>query len=95
MAKQKPEPALLKGWQEIAKFLSQPVALVQRWAKHSKMPVSRQGRYVVASPEDLNLWLARESGGEPVHVVTESTDLAGDLRRGLAYVRKRNEGKVR
>ena len=94
MAKQKPEPTLLKGWQEIANFFSQPVAVVQRWAKQSKMPVSRQGRNVVANPEDLNHWLSAESGGEPVHVVTEATDLAGDLRRALALVRQRHDGKA-
>jgi hypothetical protein len=83
MAKRK-EPEQLKGWEKIAQFLSQPVAVAQRWAKQSGMPVSRQGRLVVASPEELNRWLGQESGGEPVHVATESTDLAADLRRGLA-----------
>ena len=93
MAKQKPQSALLKGWPEIAKFLGQPVAVVQRWAKQSKLPVSRQGRFVVANPTDLNEWLARESGGGPVHVVNESTDLAGDLRRALADVRQSSKGE--
>jgi hypothetical protein len=37
----KSEP--LKGWQQIAAFLGQPVSVAQRWAK-SGMPVSREGR---------------------------------------------------
>jgi hypothetical protein len=86
------EPELVKGWQAIAEFLGQPVAVVQRWAKQSGMPASRKGRLVVASPEELNQWLGRESGGVPVRVVTESTDLAADLRRGLAYVREHHKG---
>jgi len=51
------------------------------------MPVTRQGRFVVASPDELNRWLGRESGGEPVQVATSETDLSAELKRGLAYVR--------
>jgi hypothetical protein len=79
------QPDTLKGWQHIAAFLGQPVSVAQRWAK-AGMPVTRQGRLVVASPEDLNKWLGRESG-EPVHVATEEADLSSELKRGLAYVR--------
>jgi hypothetical protein len=81
---------ILKGWQAIAKFLGQSPAVVERWARESGMPVTRQGRYVVASPEELNRWLGRESG-EPVHVATESADLAVDLKRGLSYVRSQRK----
>ena len=63
------EPETLKGWQQIAKFLGQPVATTQRWAK-SGMPVTRQGRYVTAVPEELNRWLSRESGAQPIHIAT-------------------------
>ena len=93
MVKQQPESDLLKGWPEIAKFLGEPVAVVQRWAKQSKLPVSRQGRFVVATPDDLNQWLAAESGGEEIHVVHESTDLTGDLKRALASVRQGSKGE--
>jgi hypothetical protein len=86
-SKRKPKLAhSLKGWQDIAKFLGQPVSVVQRWAKHSGLPVSRQDRNVVASRDELNSSLGRESG-EPVHVATEQTDLSAELKRGL-YVRK-------
>jgi len=83
--KSKDQPVPLKGWRHIAAFLGQPVSVAQRWAK-TGMPVARQGRLLVASPEELNKWLDRESG-EPVHVATEETDLSSELKRGLAYVR--------
>jgi hypothetical protein len=95
MATRKPESKTdtLKGWHAIARFLGQSPAVAERWARESGMPVSRQGRYVVASPEELNRWLGRESG-EPVHVATESGDLAADLKRGLSYVRtQRKQGR--
>ena len=80
-------PTSLKGWQQIASFLSQPISVAQRWAKSSGMPVTRQGRFVTATPEELNKWLGREAGDEPLHVATPETDLAAELKRGLAYVR--------
>jgi hypothetical protein len=94
MAKRKTESEFLKGWQEIAKFLGQPVSTAQRWAK-SGMPVARDGRRVHASPEELNRWLGRESGGEPVQIATETGDLSADLRRGLSYVRKHSTAHKR
>ena len=81
------EPDVLKGWQQIAAFLGQPVSVAQRWATDG-MPVRKQGRYVQSTREELNRWLGRESAGEPVQIATETVDLAADLRRGLAYVRK-------
>jgi hypothetical protein len=92
MANKNSNPELLKGWQAIAGFLGQTPAVVERWARHSGMPVSRQGRFVTASPEELNRWLGRESG-EPVHVASESGDLAADLKRGLSYVRSQRKSK--
>ena len=85
MAKAKQQKSL-DGWQEIAAFLGQPISVAQRWAK-SGMPVAREGRRVLASPEELNCWLGREVS-EPVQIATESAD----LRRGLSYVRK--QGRV-
>jgi hypothetical protein len=76
----------LKGWKEIAEFLGQPISVAQRWAT-TGMPVTRQGRFVVATPEELNKWLGKESG-EPVHVATNDTDLSAELKRGLSHVRK-------
>jgi hypothetical protein len=79
-------PSSLKGWQQIAEFLRQPTSVAQRWAK-TGMPVGRQGRNVTATQDELNQWLGREAGGEPLHVSTPEVDLAAELKRGLAYVR--------
>jgi hypothetical protein len=81
------EADILKGWQQIAAFLGQPVSVAQRWATEG-MPVRRQGRYVESSRKELNGWLGRESASEPVQIVTQATDLNAELKRGLAFVRK-------
>ena len=73
----------LKGWQQIARFLGEPVTVVKRWASEG-MPVVEQGRFVTSSPEQLNAWLGREAG-KPVHITTPQTDLASELKRGLAF----------
>ena len=83
------EPKTLKGWQQIAAFLGQPPAVVQRWASEG-MPVHREGRFVSTTPEELNAWLGNESG-KPVHVATEETDLTAELKRGLSFVRHENK----
>jgi hypothetical protein len=86
--------ASLKGWQQIATFLGQPLSVAQRWAK-SGMPVTRQGRNVYAAPEELNHWLGRDAA-EPVQIASESTNLSSELKRGLSYVRKHSAaGKKR
>ena len=87
------QPATLKGWQQIAAFLGHPAAVVQRWASEG-MPVRRQGRYVETTPEELNAWLGKESG-KPVHVATDATDLAAELKRGLSYVRGGRQPKAK
>jgi hypothetical protein len=74
----------LRGWPAIAQFLGLPISTVHRWAKEG-MPVRREGRNVVASPEELNRWLQRTSGeAADVHVVTPGTDLLKDLRASVA-----------
>ncbi len=93
-SKPKTESESLKGWQQIAAFLGQPVAVAQRWAR-SGMPVEKRGRYVYSSPEALNRWLGRESAGEPVQIATEETDLGAELRRGLSFVRTHGGKKKR
>src|SRR5205814_1103992 len=80
-----PPPAILKGWEQIASFLGQPMNVAQRWGTDA-MPITRQGRYVIATPEELNRWLGRESGGEPLRVASADVDLSVELKRGLAYV---------
>ena len=83
------EPDVLKGWQQIAAFLGQPVSVVQRWATEG-MPVRKRGRYVESSREELNGWLGRESAGEPVQIASEETDLSAELKRGLTFVRNQS-----
>ncbi len=56
------------------------------------MPVTREGRRVQASPEELNRWLGKEAA-EPVQIATETTDLSSELKRGLSYVRKQRQGQ--
>jgi hypothetical protein len=85
----KSQPETLKGWQQIASFLGEPVSVVQRWASEG-MPVHREGRFVSTSTEELNAWLGKESG-KPVHVATEDTDLASELKRGLSFIRGKNQ----
>ena|ERR1700688_2000111 len=90
MAKAK-QPELLDGWQKIAEFLGQPSSVAQRWGK-SGMPVTHEGRRVLASPEELNRWLGREVS-EPVQIATETGDLTSELKRGLSFVRKHTPGR--
>jgi len=87
------QPQILKGWKEIAEFLGEPVSVVKRWRAEG-MPVVDQGRLVTSSPEELSAWLGRESG-KPVHVVTPETDLASELKRGVAFARKSAKNQKR
>lgn len=87
------ETNALRGWQQIAAYLGHPSAVVQRWASEG-MPVRRQGRFVTTTPEELNAWLGRESG-KPVHVATEETDLAAELKRGLSFIRGEKGAKAK
>jgi len=80
------QPETLKGWKEIAEFLGEPISVVKRWRSEG-MPVVEQGRFVTSSPEQLSAWLERESS-KPVHVVTPETDLASELKRGIAFARQ-------
>ena len=89
--KAKSKEPVLKGWREIAEFLGQTVSVAQRWQK-SGMPVTREGRFVHASPEELTAWIGTERDKkEPVHIASEGEDLLGDLKQGLSYVRKQQK----
>jgi phage terminase Nu1 subunit (DNA packaging protein) len=88
-AKKNEDPSLLKGWKQIATFLGLPTSTAQRWAQ-SGMPVTREGQLVVASPDEINRWLGRETS-EPVHIATNSADLSAELRRGLSFVKKQKQ----
>jgi hypothetical protein len=87
----KSKSGTLKGWTKIAEFLGQTISVAQHWQK-SGMPVTREGRSVHASPEELTAWVGTELGHkEPVHIASEGEDLLGDLKQGLTYVRKRRK----
>jgi len=94
-ASTKPEsqPETLKGWKQIAEFLGEPVSVVKRWRSEG-MPVVEKGRFISTSPEQLNAWLAQESG-KPVQVVTPQTDLSAELKRGIAFARRTKKGQNR
>jgi len=95
MPKQKKPDESLKGWAAIAKFLSQPVPTVQRWSNEG-MPVTRIGRYVAASPSELERWLTREAGAkETIHIPSGKTDLVADLKRGLSEARRTHRKRSR
>ena len=49
---------------------------------------------MTTTPEELDSWLGRESG-KPVHVATEGTDLAAELKRGLSFVRSEKAAKAK
>jgi hypothetical protein len=88
MPKQKKPDETLKGWAAIAKFLGQPVPTVQRWGTEG-MPLTRIGRYVAASPAELEGWLTKEAGAkQTIHIPTGNADLLTDLKRGLSEARK-------
>jgi hypothetical protein len=90
-SKPKSERRVLGGWGEIAEFLGQTVSVAQRWQKLG-MPVSREGRSVYASPEELTAWVGTERGQkEPVHIASENEDLLGDLKQGLSYIRRQRK----
>ena len=56
------------------------------------MPVTRVGRSVYASPEELTAWVGTERGQkEPVHISREGEDLLGELKQGLSYIRKQKK----
>jgi hypothetical protein len=80
------QPETLKGWKAIAAFLGEPMSVAQRWESEG-MPVSRAGRTVTSTPQQLNAWLGRVSD-KPVHIVTPETDLATELKRGIAFARQ-------
>ena len=78
----------LTSWKQIAEYLHKSVNTVQRWAREG-MPVRREGRYVVASPEALAQWLGRgEWTVTPVHVEPPNEDLTTELKKSVATARK-------
>jgi hypothetical protein len=72
----------LKGWASIARFLGQPVSLVQRWSKTEQLPVEKKGRYVVTTKDALNRWLGHS------RIPTSADDLTQDLKAALKSAKR-------
>jgi len=87
--KRKDTSATLRGWKAIADYLSQPASTAQRWGKDG-MPIRREGRNVVADPQELNAWLGREAHAPAaVTISSQSEDLTADVKQGLSAIRKK------
>jgi hypothetical protein len=64
------------GWKEIEGFLGLPISAAQRWAR-SGMSITREGRRVEASVEELN-----RMGRETSEPAGSHCDRVGRLERG-------------
>ena len=84
-------PSRLKGWVAIAEFLGQTPSVAQRW-HHEGMPVTVEGRFVYAEPEELTRWVGTESGKvSPVHIASDDENLVEDLKQGLSFVKSKRK----
>ena len=83
-AKPKSKGRVLKGWGEIAEFLGQTLSVAQRW-QNEGMPVTREGRFVYASPEALTAWVGTERGKNepPFTSPAKARTWLADLKQGL------------
>src|SRR5579872_1526062 len=90
-SKSNPVSGELKGWQEIAAFLGQSVAVAQRWARSEGMPTERKGRYVFASREKLNQGLDVNPGNRSRFQRSRET-LAGTSGKHCLSPGRRSEG---
>jgi hypothetical protein len=53
---------------------------------------TKRGKVIIADRELLTKWVGTEMvRREPVHIASEDEDLMADLRRGLSYVRKKQD----
>ncbi len=90
-AKPKSNSPVLKGWGQIAEFLGQTPAVAQRWQKEG-LPVTREGRFVHASRDQLTAWIGMERGKkESLHIASAGEDLMADLKQGLSYARRQRK----
>ncbi|HSS99385.1 MAG TPA: hypothetical protein VLK33_20260 [Terriglobales bacterium] len=81
----------LKGWAAIAEFLGQTPSVAQRW-HHEGMPVTVEGRFVYAEPEELTKWVGTEMGRvKPVHIASDDENLVEDLKQGLSFVKSKKK----
>jgi hypothetical protein len=84
-------PEKLQGWKAIAEYLGIGTATAQHWAK-TGMPVKREGRFMVADPEELRAWLGEEAHlPAPAAVLApgaERTDITAALKESITVLRR-------
>jgi|ERR1051325_1218376 hypothetical protein len=86
---EKESSSRLKGWKAIAEFLGQTPSVAQRW-HHEGMPVTVEGRFVYAEPEELTQWVGTEVGRvKPVHIASDDENLVEDLKEGLRFMKSK------
>ena len=92
--KPKEPPAKLQGWTAIASYLGVSKATAEHWAK-TGMPVKREGRFTVATPDELRKWLGREAHmpGPAVLMPTPGTDISAALKESLSAVRRKKRSQ--
>jgi hypothetical protein len=66
--RQEPASTTLRGWNQIATYLGQPVATAQRWAK-SGMPVRKLGRVIVSRLESAKVLVQARRGWDGVQAL--------------------------
>lgn len=87
MAKKAVQSVTLKGWAAIAGFLGTSPASAQTWAKQG-MPVKREGRFTIADPAEVQVWLGQQSHmPKPTHILTNDTDIAAALKYSISVVK--------
>jgi hypothetical protein len=81
----------LKGWKAIGTYLGISPSAAQRWADNG-MPVKREGRFMVAQPEELRGWVGRESHmPEAAHIVTPETDISAALKASITATKRQKK----
>ena len=71
--KDRPLPALLTTWKEIADYFGKSLRTMQRWERETGLPIHRpdpKRRILFAVPDELDVWLRRqrETEAEPVQL---------------------------
>ncbi len=56
------------------------------------MPVTVEGRFVYAEPEELTRWVGTDAGKiKPVHIASDEENLVEDLKQGLKFVQSKKK----
>lgn len=86
---QQEPPRILKGWKAIGEYLGVGASEAERWAAGLGMPVSKVGRGIVASEQELREWIAKQSHMPgPAIVLNREADIAEALKESISSVRR-------